>query len=52
MKVYLIRKVKDIDIQYELSKAKQSSEKSPIENLLKEAVKIAYDYINTKSLKL
>ncbi|SFQ00928.1 anti-phage-associated DUF1156 domain-containing protein [Caldicoprobacter faecalis] len=42
------RKIEDIDIQYELSKTRQPGEESPIEKIINEAVKIAYDYIIPK----
>ena len=39
------KQIEDIDIKYELSKTRTSSEESPIEKIIKEAVKIAYDYL-------
>jgi len=42
------KKIEDIDIQYELSKARLPGEESPIEKIINEAVKIAYDYITPK----
>ncbi|MDN5331488.1 MAG: putative methylase [Tepidanaerobacteraceae bacterium] len=42
------KKIEDIDIQYELSKTRLPGEESPIEKIINEAVKIAYDYIIPK----
>lgn len=42
------KKIEDIDIQYELSKTRLPEEESPIEKIINEAVKIAYDYIIPK----
>lgn len=42
------KKIEDIDIQYELSKTRLPGEESPIEKIINEAVKIAYDYITPK----
>jgi adenine-specific DNA methylase len=39
------RKIEDIDIQYELSKKGQKGYVSPIENIIQEAIKVAYDYL-------
>lgn len=37
--------IEGIDVQYELSKLRNSNEESPIEALINKAVKIAYDYL-------
>ena len=37
--------IEGIDVQYELSKPRNSNEESPIEALINKAVKIAYDYL-------
>ncbi len=39
------KQIEDIDIQYELSKERVSGEESPIERIINQAVKIAYDYL-------
>ncbi len=39
------KNIEDIDVKYELSKARNTSEISPIENIINQAVKIAYDYL-------
>jgi len=39
------KNIEDIDVKYELSKARNSNEVSPIENIINQAVKIAYDYL-------
>lgn len=39
------KNIEDIDVKYELSKARSTSEVSPIENIINQAVKIAYDYL-------
>lgn len=39
------KEIEGIDVQYELSKARNSNEESPIEALINKAVKIAYDYL-------
>lgn len=39
------KNIEDIDVKYELSKARSTSEISPIENIINQAVKIAYDYL-------
>jgi putative DNA methylase len=39
------KNIEDIDVKYELSKARNISEVSPIENIINQAVKIAYDYL-------
>lgn len=39
------KKIEDIDVEYELKKNKNINEKSAIENIIDEAVKIAYDYL-------
>ncbi|MGI5892884.1 MAG: anti-phage-associated DUF1156 domain-containing protein, partial [Bacillota bacterium] len=39
------KQIEDIDIQYELSKERVSGEESPIEKVINQAVKIAYDYL-------
>lgn len=39
------KQIEDIDIKYELSKTRVPGEESPIEKIIKEAVKIAYDYL-------
>jgi len=39
------KNIEDIDVKYELSKARNTSEVSPIENIINQAVKIAYDYL-------
>lgn len=42
------KNIEDIDISYELSKERANGEESPIERLIQEAVKIAYDYLIPK----
>ncbi|GGN57550.1 anti-phage-associated DUF1156 domain-containing protein [Oceanobacillus indicireducens] len=37
--------IEGIDVQYELSKSRNSDEENPIEALINKAVKIAYDYL-------
>lgn len=39
------KRIEGIDVQYELSKARNANEESPIVNIINEAVKIAYDYL-------
>lgn len=39
------KQIEDIDVQYELSKERVSGEESPIEKVINQAVKIAYDYL-------
>ena len=39
------RNIEDFDIEYELSKRRQPGEKSPIENIIEDAVKIACGYL-------
>ncbi|APC07623.1 anti-phage-associated DUF1156 domain-containing protein [Neomoorella thermoacetica] len=38
-------KIEDIDVQYELSKTRVPGEESPVEKIINEAVRIAYDYL-------
>lgn len=39
------KQIEDINIQYELSKERKPGEESPIERIINEAKKIAYDYL-------
>lgn len=39
------RQIEDIDVQYELSRERVPGEESPIEKMINQAVKIAYDYL-------
>lgn len=39
------KQIEDIDVKYELSKTRMPGEESPIEKIINEAVKIAYDYL-------
>ena len=39
------RTIEDFDIEYELSKRRQPNEKSPIENIIEDAVKVACSYL-------
>nr|WP_207636698.1 anti-phage-associated DUF1156 domain-containing protein [Desulfurispora thermophila] len=39
------KQIEDIDVHYELSKARNHGEQSPVEKIIHEAVKIAYDYL-------
>lgn len=39
------KNIEDIDVKYELSKARNTNEVSPIENIINQAVKIAYDFL-------
>lgn len=39
------KQIEDIDVNYELSKTRVLGEESPIEKIINEAVKIAYDYL-------
>lgn len=39
------KQIEDIDVKYELSKERIGGEESPIERIINEAVKIAYDYL-------
>ncbi len=39
------RQIEDIDVNYELSKTRVSGDESPVEKIINEAVKIAYDYL-------
>ncbi|MED3892784.1 DUF1156 domain-containing protein [Peribacillus frigoritolerans] len=39
------KNIEDIDVNYEISKKRNKGELSPIEQILKEAIKIAYDYL-------
>ncbi|MCJ8173423.1 anti-phage-associated DUF1156 domain-containing protein [Clostridium botulinum] len=39
------KNIEDIDVKYELSKSRDANEVSPIENIINQAVKIAYDYL-------
>lgn len=42
------KRIEDIDIEYELSRKRLPGEESPIEKIIYEAVRIAYDYIVPK----
>lgn len=39
------KNIEGIDVQYELSKSRNSTEKSPVESIINKAVKIAFDYL-------
>jgi putative DNA methylase len=39
------KQIEDIDVNYELSKSRDSGEESPVEKIINEAVRIAYDYL-------
>lgn len=39
------KRIEDIDVQYELAKDRDSKEGSPIETIIRESIKIAYDYL-------
>lgn len=39
------KNIEGIDVEYELSKPRNSNEENPIEEIIKKAVKIAYDYL-------
>ncbi|MBT2667305.1 DUF1156 domain-containing protein [Bacillus sp. ISL-4] len=39
------KNIEGIDVEYELSKPRNSNEENPIEMIIKKAVKIAYDYL-------
>ncbi|XOS91176.1 hypothetical protein ACLMAB_21405 [Brevibacillus laterosporus] len=39
------KNIEGIDVEYELSKPRNSNEDNPIEEIIKKAVKIAYDYL-------
>jgi adenine-specific DNA methylase len=39
------KNIEDIDVNYELTKKREAGEVSPIEQILNEAIKIAYDYL-------
>lgn len=39
------KQIEDIDVKYELSKTRAPGEESPVERIINEAVKIAYDYL-------
>jgi adenine-specific DNA methylase len=39
------KRIEEIDVNYELSKTRVSGEESPVEKIINEAVKIAYDYL-------
>lgn len=39
------KEIEGINVQYELSKSRNSDEENPIESLINKAVKIAYDYL-------
>ena len=39
------KKIEDIDVKYELSKDRNSGRESPIEKIINESIKIAYDYL-------
>lgn len=39
------KKIEDIDVNYQLSKSKAPGTESPIERIINEAIKIAYDYL-------
>ncbi|MCE5223352.1 DUF1156 domain-containing protein [bacterium] len=39
------KKIEDINVQYELTRTKKKGEESPIEKIIYQAVKIAYDYL-------
>lgn len=42
------KKIEDIDVNYELSRSRRLGEESPVEKIINEAVKIAYDYLTPK----
>lgn len=42
------KKIEDIDVNYELSRSRRPGEESPVEKIINEAVKIAYDYLTPK----
>lgn len=44
------RKIEDIDVNYELSKTRRPGEESPVEKIINEAVKIAYDYLTPNGI--
>jgi len=39
------KQIEDIDVWYELSKTRTSGEESPVERIINEAVRVAYDYL-------
>jgi hypothetical protein len=39
------KQIEDIDVAYELSKERKSGDESPIEQIINQSVKIAYDYL-------
>jgi len=39
------KRIEDIDVNYELSRSRAPGEESPVEKIINEAVKIAYDYL-------
>ena len=39
------KKIEDINVQFELTRTKKKGEESPIEKIIQQAVKIAYDYL-------
>jgi len=42
------KSIEDIDVAYELSKERGNGEESPVEKIIQQAVKIAYDYLIPK----
>jgi adenine-specific DNA methylase len=45
LRVLTSRKIEEIDVAYELTKTRQKGEKSPVEQLIERAVKIACDHL-------
>ena len=50
LRVLTAKKIEEIDVGYELSKIRKKGEKSPVEDLIERAVKIACDHLVPKGI--
>jgi len=50
LRVLTAKKIEDIDVVYELSKSRKKGEKSPVEDVIERAVKIACDHLVPKGI--
>jgi hypothetical protein len=51
LRVLTAKKIEEIDVVYELAKARKKGEKSPVEELIERAVKIACDHLVPKGIE-
>jgi hypothetical protein len=52
LRILTAKKIEDIDVNYELTKSRNKGEKSPVEDLIERAVKIACDHLVPKGIDL